>query len=131
MSAGSLSETATYVLVPDGTTGSCVRGTCPVNGVGEGCGCGDEGCALGGWVGCSGSCFPGERRLSTGRSASSGALLESLVGALFVVVSVDCGGPDGAGVPEGVGDELASGRWSTGRSSLPLAGVVAELESLR
>jgi hypothetical protein len=89
MSAGSLSETATKVLVPERTTGSFVCGAAvpagvfgagvadllvsEVPGAGVGCGCGVDVV----------SCFCGERRLNTGRSASSGALAESLVGELL------------------------------------------------
>lgn len=105
MSVDSLSETATKVLVPDAITGSLVRGTGNpsavgwADGVGEGCGVD----AASGWG--------GERRRSTGRSASSGVAEESLEGALaeedeLVVESA----VPGAGVLDGVAEEVASPR---------------------
>src|SRR6476646_8056479 len=61
VSADSLSDTATYVLVPGVKTGDFAAGTAPSAGVGEGCG-----------VAC-GAGFSGARRRSIGRSALSGA----------------------------------------------------------
>ena len=104
-----MSEIATNVLVPDVITGSLVRGTgnpsagAWADGVGEGCGVD----AASGWG--------GERRRSTGRSASSGAPAdespdgalgdEDALGEALVVESVP-----GAGVLDGVAEGVASPR---------------------
>src|SRR4029077_5947356 len=99
VSADSLSDTATYVLVPGVKTRSFAAGTTPAAGVGEGCG-----------VAC-GSGFSGERRRNTGRSASSGA-------PAVVLPAEDW--PESAG--EGVDVAVASLRWITGRSSPVVTG---------